>query len=782
MKKPVRNFLETAIKSLSKEDFDEAVRVFQKDYFGHESVNVDGCNDGGCDIKIFQGKRELRKCVQVTVNKTIENKLKTDLLKVDKLITEFGFSNKFEFYCNIVISEEKIEEYKRFARQKYDIDLDIYEAHRLSQLECRELTEYVYSLHEDVVIRPEELSLDKTTKVLYDLLACGKDSSDIKNGLYHSIIISVLYEKRSMTINDLKDEIERRLKKKLPDFTTALNQLRTSKRVIKDETHKDCLCLSDVESESVRDIIASSMQMEKEFSEKIAEILDVHNDEIEKKIIENLKNIYRNYYKLDIDGVEGVENDDGLSEKVFNDFKRILQTNLPAQRDVNEVIGSIKELCADNSYINRLTASESFLSLYKSDKLSQYISQKKKVIFLDTPSFVYLICACFYGEDLSADWNNSMYKSVKSLYRQVRASQGQITLKVMAPYLSEVSNELRKALQISFIESCPFADGLGESSNTFFNYYNYLKQHDLFEEDDKICCFEDFVYSLGFENLNPSDSMFTTDSLKKLADIAEDISVGLVSPPEFENFFDIRDNFEKLLYKANKVKSRPAANKDVNQVLYLLRFNSLMMMDGYTDLYLSTWDSALSLLRDDLLEKDCKKLYSYFYIATPATISNRIALESFKIDTSAITDEIFVYAEKRYDISNKMKNLIDLIAPVLGRKDVNHRLLTGLSKIRKSQLEIRTSESDQAPERQLPIEDALCKILPSSRETDQEKKYFEKFSSFMNDESNSEYILSVLSEIVSSMLNHTDYKLDDFKNKVINYATVVNVESNDSIN
>ena len=53
--KPVRDFLLTCIKALSKENFDEAVRIFLLNYLKcEECINVDGANDGGCDIKIFK--------------------------------------------------------------------------------------------------------------------------------------------------------------------------------------------------------------------------------------------------------------------------------------------------------------------------------------------------------------------------------------------------------------------------------------------------------------------------------------------------------------------------------------------------------------------------------------------------------------------------------------------------------------------------------------------------------------------------------------------------------
>ena len=55
-------FVKTAINSLSQEQFNELVRIFQETYWErNEIVGVDGSGDGGCDIKIFVDKKEHQK-------------------------------------------------------------------------------------------------------------------------------------------------------------------------------------------------------------------------------------------------------------------------------------------------------------------------------------------------------------------------------------------------------------------------------------------------------------------------------------------------------------------------------------------------------------------------------------------------------------------------------------------------------------------------------------------------------------------------------------------------
>ena len=86
------DFLKTAILSLSPERFSEAVAIFERSYLANEVVSVDGHDDGGCDIKIYKNRREQKRCVQVTVNKNVKNKLYDDLVKVDQLISKYGIT------------------------------------------------------------------------------------------------------------------------------------------------------------------------------------------------------------------------------------------------------------------------------------------------------------------------------------------------------------------------------------------------------------------------------------------------------------------------------------------------------------------------------------------------------------------------------------------------------------------------------------------------------------------------------------------------------------------
>ena len=195
-----------------------------------------------------------------------------------------------------------------------------------------------------------------------------------------------------------------------------------------------------------------------------------------------------------------------------------------------------------------------------------------------------------------------------------------------------------------------------------------------------------------------------------------------------------------------------AVRNDVNQVIVALEH------DRDTDCYLTTWDTTIHLLRDKVLSEDEHLKYSYFIICNPAKLSNRIALESFNIDGSALTNDIFAYADKRYDISNRVKSLLELIAPFL-KGSGSKKIFRKLGRIRKEQIELRGSEvGDGKEEKNLPIEEIFMLLIPNKNKEKEDKDIMAKFSLFMSSEENSDYIIDIINQISDLK----DYKMYDF--------------------
>lgn len=758
-KKAPRTFLQAAIEGMSKEEFDELVRIVQLSYWRyHEAVIIDGTNDGGCDIRVFQNKRDIKKCIQITIKKQpLEDKIKKDLKKVSDMISQFGYSNKFEFYCSITLSPEKKEEYIKYAIDEYDIELNIFDGKHLSQLDCKDAVNYIYSLHPDVVLQPEQMNIDRATKTLYDLLAHGKDSSDIKNSLVDSVIISILYEKGAIGLPELTKELEHRLGKNIPDITHSVNVLKSDQRINSDEQNKKLLCLSDDEFDNVQEILALSAKTEKDFCSEFTSILSKYQINYTPKILEELKKLYKFYYSKDIDYHS--KDDETAYIKIFENFKKYLLNLISNKEKIDLLIADIKELCENNNYLNKISASESFLSLYKSNQLESYLNQRQKDIYLDTPTFVYLLCA-YYGVDRN-DWDNPCYRSMKSLIKLKSTYSDKVGFYIIRDYLGEVVGEIQKALQYARLDKYSFFNELGGTTNSLYNYYDYLKKTDLFEIDDDIKSFEDFMYALGLDNTDPYDSRFYNDTLCFLQGVADEYGIEVVEWYPDDKYFEIKGIYEKILFLKKRDKSDTAIRNDVNQVI------TSLLDEGDADMYFATWDTTIHLLRDRVLDTINQGKYHYFNIYNPAKLSNKIALENFNIDESALTNEIFAYADKKYDISNRVKSLLEIIAPFL--KDVNgsnNKLLRKLGRLRKEQLQDREPMKELRDEdKNLPVEEIVIRLIPSKEQIKQDAHIIDKFSIFMSIEENADYIINMINQI-SKLKDYTTFDFTEYYDKI----------------
>lgn len=758
MKKTISDFVSTAIQSFSPESFDSLVLIFEKNYLNNESIVVNGVNDGGIDIRIFQNHREIKKCVQVTVNKTIEGKLKSDLLKVNKLISEYNFSTNFDFFCSVRVSEEQIEKYKKFARDNYDINLEIYDCNRLAQLDCKPVIEYVFSLFNDVDVTVEPYQVNNVDKVLYDLLAGGQATQDIKNGILQSIVLLSLYGVESMRISELQKNVESKVNMSIPSFINIVNSLKTTHQIEKVNNDSNIVRLSNDESNSMRAIVVMSTQLEQEFMTSLNAIASKYGILDVQKLLEQLKKLYNSSYQSEIGDFNQVELEDNHN---LDQFVTYLKKSIANEDLLSKAVEEIRTLCDNNSFLNRLTVSSSFLDLYKSNRLDYYIDHKNKKIFFDTPTFIYFLCAQFSDQ---ANWDNPYFKSVQSLIKMQQGNDSSIEFCIMADYLGEVAGELKKALQCCWIEKTLMGSYLGETKNTFYNYYSFMKRSESFELSDNISSFEDFVEVLGFDNIDSDSSSFMADTIRRLNELAENSDVLVIPRQFYEEYNHAKELYEKHLGLSNNRKSPTAIQNDVSQVLYLLDYtNFINSSGGYApDLYFATWDGSLFGFRKKLIEQDKQSKYKYFNIVNPAKLSNRLALAKFKIDSSCISCDIFMYAEAKYDISSKVKSLLDIIAPILGRKEkINGKLIGQLAKLRSQQIECLSEQVTESQHKNLPIEDVLIAINKYATEKSNEQLYA-KMADYMNDEANVDSILKSLTDFSEDLMRGVQIKVETF--------------------
>lgn len=443
--------------------------------------------------------------------------------------------------------------------------------------------------------------------------------------------------------------------------------------------------------------------------------------------------------------------------KFYSEFLIFLQKKVSNSHKARELIIEIKNLCSDNSYINRISASSAFTSLYKSNNLDKYLSQSKKNIYLDTPLLVFFICYKYDLSHYNIEWEDPFYKTTKNLFEIWENSNKKIYLSTMFDYLKEVTGELQKALKTSYFLEFDFMDKLGETRNTFINYFLFLKRNNLIKEE--INDFTDFIIDLGFENYDPESNSFQEDTLKNLKEIFQTFEIDIVFHQNYSDFEELRKEYEMTLMQREKTKSRAAISNDLRLIRFLADSELNVVKEGsYLEPFFATWDKSFYDFRKNILKKYQGK-YSFFHIYNPSRLINKICLENFKVNSEIITNDIFAYAEANYRISSKVKSLIDLIAPILGptaRKNI--KLVRQLGEIRSNQL-VEQGDYNEGFDvnRNLPIEEVILTTINYFQSPDTEYT-FEDFTDVFCDEKYTDLIVEFVNSRSKELI--FDFKIN----------------------
>lgn len=106
------------INGLSEDHFNLLVKNYVKEYYNTPNVRItNGPYDGGIDLEIFANEKELRKNIQITVQKNgIEGKIESDLNKSRENVKKFAYQKKLDFYTSSTITKSKKNEHKVFQK------------------------------------------------------------------------------------------------------------------------------------------------------------------------------------------------------------------------------------------------------------------------------------------------------------------------------------------------------------------------------------------------------------------------------------------------------------------------------------------------------------------------------------------------------------------------------------------------------------------------------------------------------------------------------------------
>ena len=691
--------LKNLIKSLTEINFKSLIVCYCKEKFDADNVRiVDGPYDGGNDLEIIKGDIDVKRNIQVTINKSYEKKLEIDLAKISKL----GDRNaQLDFFISQEISKTKRDLLESNAILNHNITLKIYDANILSQEPFSIIRDKVYEYHN--INTKLSSGIDKNTKILFDVLTLGKNSVEVKKNFFTSLILASIYNNPHIKYNQLVELIKPQLKNKVDDdyLKKEINLLKQKQIILSPITDKWEFYLSDIKYQEINGIYQKCDLLEKVLLCKIQDYIDHNNIPCsEQDLCAAIKYLYYENYKITVEDLTKTNESTSYSvKKTYTDLVNFFIKRGCSQDNAAHFAEGVLQIIGDNEYLNKIAATTLFTNLYNDDKLQSYINNQNKSILLDTQILIRLLCVIYDDE---FDYDDIAIKSIGMLYHTLsKFKSNNTTIYTTQEYVSEVAAHIQEALKLQKFLDLPYKDMFGKSKNVFYNAYISLQKAGRIDDRWTL---EDFICELITDDKNYmpsySDANFIHYVVDKLSFIFEysgldmQILSGYSSDPKF---FTIKKEYETMLSFTNRNNRTPfAVTNDVKSIM--------LMHDIYHNnnalTFIVSWDYAFLDIRRRLY--DMYRDYTHWYAFSPLKMIDRLSIMNYSINTASISLDIIALAENNFNYTTKTVSFFDVISSFFNDKDVKeYSIIKKLAQLNKDLTpvtnDIEMSFEDESP-------------------------------------------------------------------------------------
>lgn len=657
------------MKNISNQQLIECVKLYEKCELKSEFVEISEINSR---IIIFQGLRK-KKMVAVTTHRIPSVEVPLLVESANSILLQHPeYSETLEIFSSAEISISKSNELREQALHDYSINLSIMDVDSLRKKQQFD------SLFLDEKL--ENDSDDYVKKALYDYMTMGVESNDIKNNLYHSVLLFEIYKESPIAVGKLIEETAANLGRSVEHIQKDLDELRRDRKVLPVIDDKTKIELSEDERMNLRDSLKASKQEENLFMDSLNSTLDKYGvASCAESILSILQEMFESVYNF-----SDSKQYEGSQPNWVSKLTSVLTPLMgERQESVSDLITEIHNLCDDNDYLRRLSANQSFLKMYKDAKYEEYVNKRSNEIYLDTPAFAYYLCAkSEYSEEYEDVWSDIDYQTMVSLINFVEANPSKMYFCVPQNYIGETIGEIKKAIRLSWFYNELAVDFPISTANTFYNFYLHVRNQKKNNAEDV----SSFTITKFFENMNIPTDLDDIHFEKKVMAVMEecakvyDFEITYIEET-YSYFQDVKDDY--LLEQKASRKSAKAIDNDIRQAFFIADSSE----SGDRDCYLTTWDGSLFKLRD--IVTDVSGYHRRYVVGSPSRILNRLSLKYFKLKEQFVTKELFAYADRIYNVNHKISSMFDnILLPLFASAaKKNSKLVTQLLKLQKQEID-----------------------------------------------------------------------------------------------
>lgn len=698
------------IDKLDEYHFNEFVRLYLQLYYNTPEVNI--CNgpwDGGNDACFYCDGRQVKRNIQITVQNKIDKKIYDDIQKSRDNAENYHYASRLDFFYSHPLSHSTIVKYEDESDQKFGISLRILDANKLGDDVSRypELHDFLYRIIAPKCQTTGCFNIDRRRKLLYDSYIMGNNASMVKENIIVCFVLWHLFQRPGCSKDDLCSHVSSALNITPDRVSNLLGTEPLSSSVVCDETGSLFLTLK-AKTEITHKLELADMN-EAELLSQVESFLVNHglvSDGLPTQILQLLHSLYEVHYSAEVDEFDFKYRKKLAEREISGKLHRLFEKT-GYRGNINELVESLIEISAHNEFLNKISASNFFVNLYKNRTLEKYMDISNCEIMLDTQILIRILCLNYKNvENISP-----MFDAVRFLM-DVLDSIDSVRLQTTYAYAEELASTLYEAKMLSRFLDMSFVSKLGRSKNAFFNYYRFLESQGLgtFES------FDDFIQDLLGLDEYPSDTRanFISGVSFRIMELLEYEGVELhdIRPEDCKEYANWRRKYDLCLDSIQSKKFDHARENDLLCLLYLADKSKHVNPDTNLEEfpYLVTWDSSSYPARQ-LLFKDFS--HGRFFLYTPYKLANRLSLLSFRLNAQNLSREIISLINPSFETSSGSISFIDMISSLFPNRDIPEgKMATKLANLREELFDnYKEHDLKEESEKSNPLDNILYAVV-----------------------------------------------------------------------
>ncbi|WP_284651231.1 hypothetical protein [Flavobacterium terrisoli] len=653
------NLLVNLISSLEDPEFDNVAKLYLQEVDGIKNViNCNGPWDKGLDMRhVNVSQIDTQYQITTIAEKRFDEKILDDLKKAKRNVDDYKLPNKVKFFYSLPLSNTQVLKYKKFAKETYDIILDIVEANSLAEIAA------YYPSIEDLLFKiadfdkyrgGDEFFNNPRVKSFYDLMSFGS-STDIKYNIVKAYLLYYLCEQEKVSVDSLLKITNTHFTSQFDsNYFESLLRRMSSERLI---SYKDGeVQLTDREKNRISQLLDDYGKEEALLKKELSKVLENYNIlNLLDEIIPKLTELYESNFEINLGEFTRRDTpvqDLQTSTRAFNEY---LKTKLSEPSQSENLTKELLSIADKSELLSRIAAGQVYSKVSDPDRLQDYITQhnNNKTIFLDTNFIIVALCV-FY--ESSTEYDNYHFKVAKQFLNF--AKKNNLHLVALRSYALETANLFKDALDIIPFTKLELFESLGGSSNILYRFYKHLKDFGQLHKEDE--SFEDFLKEFKFEVKKGQPDYDYIEQMEWLLDSME-IEVEI---PEKYELIKTREIITKDLSSHQKYKSNFAINNDA---IMLCRLGDNDFEVNPIDPIFCTWDMSLFRVRRLFFEENpnCTKWLMY----SPTRLMDHFSMMNFQVRKGTLFNEVLSILDVDFGFQEKTQTLLDAMITIINPND-----------------------------------------------------------------------------------------------------------------